>query len=235
MPSKKQERGQRSPHKTTPKVSLKSATVETSERLPTIAERVADLTALERSMVLAIGTSEYHDSDNPGGTTWTEVITDGSHSFATVLGSLVKRGLAQSEGQGKDETCHLTEDGVYVFEQISSDKAVTEFVQAKTAPATNGIAKQSSKTVAWKWRHDSGSFGIIRIVNGAEGYYFAEHGRGGSWRLTKIEPNRRTTYAIVLHDSDDPAKSQCGCPAGEKNQRCKHIDGLLSLRQMDKL
>ncbi len=237
--------------KTAPKKA--PVTVKTV-KLPTIAERIAELSQGERAMIIALGTSEYHDASEPGGATWTAEICDGKPARFALLGEIVAKGLAWLQGKGQllEAVCALTEDGVYVFEELqkqrtapviqsSSPVAVKSSIAAKVdavaaAPVVPANGKpQPTRIVAWKWRHPGGSWGVLRIVNGTETYYFAEYGLHNSYHLTKIEPNRKTTYLVVLDGSDDRTKSTCSCPAGEKGKPCKHVDGLLSLRAMGKL
>lgn len=81
------------------------------------------LTDKESTMIREIATSEYHDE--PGEPVWTDIICE-DRADAAVLGSLIKKGLANSTapmgkvGSCSDATCWLTDSGVAAFREMTA-------------------------------------------------------------------------------------------------------------------
>jgi hypothetical protein len=78
---------------------------------------MTNITTLEAEGLQGICDSDFHDGadrvDNP---VWTWSAnpwsgTQGARLFSGVMSSLVKKGLAKSEGHGKDDCCRITQDG----------------------------------------------------------------------------------------------------------------------------
>lgn len=89
------------------------------------------ITALEKSMILAIAHSQY--TPNNGGEinepsqslTWTSDIVENSQDKG-VFSSLVKKELIYHSGEGRDSTCVLTDAGFEVYLQVREQSKSTD-------------------------------------------------------------------------------------------------------------
>lgn len=82
------------------------------------------LTELEKDVIIAIAKNEY--SDNPGDPVWTFIIEDNtdlhSKQISGVVSSLTKKGLVDSNDEGKDSTVWLTKNGVEEYHKLKVKK-----------------------------------------------------------------------------------------------------------------
>src|SRR5262245_6381907 len=69
-------------------------------------------TANELNLIRAIvDHDQYGERGNLDNRPWSWAVCDGSKSKGAVLGSLIKKGLAGQDGQGRDASCWLTQAG----------------------------------------------------------------------------------------------------------------------------
>ena len=93
----------------------------------------------QKMILTAIGTSQY--GDGPGSHIWSWDVCD-NRSDASVLGSLIRRQLVGAEGDRKEATCWLTEEGVAAFYEINPKPAAKP--RAKKAAAKKPAAKKAA-------------------------------------------------------------------------------------------
>ena len=97
------------------------------------------LTDKQMAMITAVGKSQY--GDGPGSQIWSWDVC-GDRSSASVLGSLMKRGLVGQSGDRKEAVCWLTEEGVAAFYELNP----------RPAPAPAPAKKKAAKKAAAKKR-----------------------------------------------------------------------------------
>lgn len=77
---------------------------------------MAKLTKNEKTLLFAIKNSEFHDGQNPlNNAVWTDCVCECFNNTKTASGtmsSLVKKGLAESQGKGRDAVCWITQAGL---------------------------------------------------------------------------------------------------------------------------
>jgi len=82
------------------------------------------LTELEKVVIRTLAKNEY--SDDPGDPVWTFIIEDNtdlhSKQISGVVSSLTKKGLVDSNDDGKDSTVWLTENGVEEYHKLKVKK-----------------------------------------------------------------------------------------------------------------
>ena len=74
----------------------------------------AKLTKSEVEMIFVIAEDQYMNGD-PSSATWTEAVCETPRRKA-LLGALIRKGMAWSNGIGSDRACGLTADGLKEYE-----------------------------------------------------------------------------------------------------------------------
>ena len=83
-----------------------------------------NLTELEKDVIVAIAENQY--ADVPSDPVWSFAIDfhtkiTKTEQISGVVSSLVKKGLAECWGEGKDSTVELTDTGVKAYHEIKED------------------------------------------------------------------------------------------------------------------
>lgn len=99
----------------------------------------------QKTILTAIGTSQY--GDGPGSHIWSWDVCN-NRSDASVLGSLIRRQLVGAEGDRKEATCWLTEEGVAAFYDLNPKPAPAPEPEPEPAPAAPAKKKAAAQKKA---------------------------------------------------------------------------------------
>ena len=95
----------------------------------------------QKTILTAIGNSQY--GDGPGSHIWSWDVCN-NRSDASVLGSLIRRQLVGAEGDRKEATCWLTEEGVAAFYELNPKPAPEPEPEPEPAPAKKKAAPKKA-------------------------------------------------------------------------------------------
>jgi hypothetical protein len=103
--------------------------------------------------------------------------------------------------------------------------------QVNTTQVSTALEK-SKRGIRWVWRADNGLYGVVHITteDGGWDYFMTLH--TGFYELCKLEAGRGIVaiYRITLASTE-----ACNCEGYKNHKNCKHVLGLNSLRQQNKL
>lgn len=86
------------------------------DKIDQINAEAASITEKEYALIQSIVQhNEYGERGCLDNHPWSWAVCDGSKAKAAVLGSLVKKGLANQDGRGNDASCSLTEAGKQAY------------------------------------------------------------------------------------------------------------------------